>query len=95
MSDEDLRQQAARLTGELEAARAQIERLSFTVAHELRAPLRHIGAFAQVIEEDHGETLDAAVRGHLKTIQDAAEKMSCLLDGLQDDGSTIVPTNAI
>ncbi len=83
MSDEDLRQQVARLTGELEAARAQIEHLSFTVSHELRAPLRHIGAFAQVIEEDHGDTLDAAVRGHLKTIQDAAAKMTRLLDELE------------
>ncbi len=86
MSGADLQQQVARLTVELEAARAQIERLTFSVQHELRAPLRHIGAFVQVIEEDHGDTLDVAVRGHLKTIQDAAAKMTRLLDELQDDG---------
>lgn len=82
MNDAELRHEVAQLAGELAAARAQMAHLRFMVSHELRAPLRHIGAFVQVIEEDHGETLDAAVRGHLKTIQDAASKAMQVLDGL-------------
>lgn len=82
MSDADLRQELSRLTGELEAARAHIERLTFTLQHELRAPLRHVGAFVQVIEEDHGESLNTDVKAHLKTIQEVANKAMQLLDGL-------------
>ena len=90
MSDADLRQELSRLTGELEAARAQIERLRFSVQHELRAPLRHIGAFVLVIEEDHGDSLHADVKMHLKTIQDAAAKMTRLLDELTGDRSNAI-----
>jgi light-regulated signal transduction histidine kinase (bacteriophytochrome) len=77
-----LRAHLVRLTSELAAARAHIERLTFTLQHELRAPLRHVGAFVQVIEEDHGESLNADVKAHLKTIQEVADKAMQLLDGL-------------
>lgn len=67
---------------ELVAAKSALERLRFAVAHDLRAPLRHIVAFVQVIEEDHAATLVAPVCSHLKTIQDSASKAIQLLDGL-------------
>lgn len=67
---------------ELVATRSQLETLRFAVAHDLRAPLRHIRAFAQVIEEDHAATLVAPVRGHLKTIQESATKAMQMLDEL-------------
>lgn len=70
------------LQDELASARAQLESLRFGVAHDLRAPLRHIRAFVQVIEEDHAATLVAPVREHLQTIQDSANKAMHLLDGL-------------
>jgi light-regulated signal transduction histidine kinase (bacteriophytochrome) len=70
------------LQNELIATRLQLETLRFTVAHDLRAPLRHIRAFVQVIEEDHAATLVAPVRAHLKTIQDSANKAVRMLDEL-------------
>lgn len=74
----------ARLRGELAAAKAGLEKFNFTLLHDLRAPLRHIRAFTQIIEEDHGAALDAAVLAHLKIIHDAAATAMRLLDGLAD-----------
>ncbi len=73
-----------RLTDELAQAKSELQRLTFTVQHDLRAPLRHISAFAKVIEEDHGLQLDAAVLTHLKVIEDAANTAMKILDALAD-----------
>lgn len=70
------------LTEELARAKAALHQLSFTVFHDLRAPLRHIGAFAKILEEDHSAQLAGAASAHLKVIQDAAEKATQILDGL-------------
>jgi light-regulated signal transduction histidine kinase (bacteriophytochrome) len=67
---------------ELANAKAELERLRLHVSHDLRAPLRHIGAFVQVIEEDHSATLEAPVLGHLKTIKQSADQAMKMLDGL-------------
>jgi light-regulated signal transduction histidine kinase (bacteriophytochrome) len=71
-----------RLTDELAQAKSALQRLTFTVQHDLRAPLRHISAFAKVIEEDHGPQLDAPVLAHLKVIEDAATSAMKILDTL-------------
>ncbi len=70
------------LQTELANAKSELEHLRFRVSHDLRAPLRHIGAFVQVIEEDHASSLEAPVLGHLKTIQQSADQAMTLLDGL-------------
>ena len=86
MQEQVLAQQheIARLRGELAAAKAGLEKFNSTLLHDLRAPLRHIRAFAQIIEEDHGAELDAPVLAHLKIIHDAAATAMSLLDGLAD-----------
>ena len=71
-----------RLTDELAQAKSELKRLTFTVQHDLRAPLRHIGAFVKVIEEDHGQQLDAQVLAHLKVIEEAAASAMKIVDGL-------------
>ena len=71
-----------RLTQALEQARSDLQRMTFTVMHDLRAPLRHIGAFVKVIEEDHGRALQAPVLAHLKVIEDAAASAMTILDTL-------------
>ena len=83
--------EVARLQGELGAARAELQHLKFAVLHDLRAPLRHIRAFAQIIEEDHGAQLDAAVSGHLTTIHEAAVKAMQLLDDLSAAKQAVKP----
>jgi light-regulated signal transduction histidine kinase (bacteriophytochrome) len=82
-----LQQENAQLQAELARAKTQMAQLRFKVAHDLRAPLRHVGAFALVIVEDFGPQLDAQVIGHLKTIQGAASQMTQMIDALLADGS--------
>ena len=75
-----------RLTQALDQARSDLQRMTFTVMHDLRAPLRHIGAFIKVIEEDHGTTLDESVLTHLKVIEKAATSAMKILDTLPVSG---------
>ena len=77
-----LQAQNRRLTNELALANVALGRLTFTVQHDLRAPLRHIGAFVKVIEEDHGQELAAPVLAHLKVIEEAAAAATAIVDDL-------------
>lgn len=72
----------AALQAELVALRAEMQEFSATVSHDLRAPLRHILSYAQMVQEDAGPQLDAEVQGFLATIVDSARHMGSLLDGL-------------
>jgi light-regulated signal transduction histidine kinase (bacteriophytochrome) len=72
----------AALRAELAAAQAELQDFSYTVSHDLRADLRHILAFAEVVQEDAGPQLDAEARSHLATITGAAKHMGVLMDGL-------------
>ena len=72
---------AAELQRQLDAARAELQAFVYTVSHDLRAPLRHINAYAQVIEEDWPDA-PAEMRSHLATIRSAAGLLSRQLDGL-------------
>ena len=79
-----LQEEIRRLNDELAHAKSELKRLTFTVQHDLRAPLRHIGAFVKVIEEDHGQELSAPVLAHLKVIEDAAAAAMKIVDELHD-----------
>ena len=72
----------AALEAELAAVRAEMQQFTYTVSHDLRAPLRHITAFAQLVQEDAGPLLTAEVQGFLATMTDSARHMGVLLDGL-------------
>jgi len=72
----------AALQVELAAVRAEMQEFAGTVSHDLRAPLRHILSYAQLVQEDAGPQLDAEVQGFLTTIVDSARHMGGLLDGL-------------
>ena len=78
----ELQAENLRLNDELAQAKIGLSRLTFTVQHDLRAPLRHIGAFVKVIEEDHGQELSAPVLAHLKVIEDAAAAAMKIVDEL-------------
>src|SRR5512133_1238568 len=75
-------EQIAALQAELAALRAEMREFAATVSHDLRAPLRHIVAYAQLVQEDAGPQLDAEVQGFLSTITDSARHMGVLLDGV-------------
>jgi signal transduction histidine kinase len=69
-------------TGELERANRELEAFSYSVSHDLRAPLRAIDGFSQVIEDDYRERLDEPGRDALQRVRAAAQRMGALIDDL-------------
>ncbi|MDO9611642.1 MAG: ATP-binding protein [Serpentinimonas sp.] len=59
-----------------------LEAFTASVSHDLRAPLRHIGSYLELLREDLGPELGPEAQRHLETIGGAAEHMSQLIDGL-------------
>ena len=72
----------AALERELAQARAALEDFSYSVSHDLRAPLRHVSAYLKIIREDLGPDLPDDLGGHLKTASDAAAQMGRQMDAL-------------
>ena len=69
------------LQRELQTARDELDAFTYAVSHDLRAPLRHIQAFAQIIGEDW-PAMPTEVAGHLATIGQSAQLLTRQLDGL-------------
>ena len=65
-----------------EAANRELEAFNYSVAHDLRAPLRGIDGFSRVLLEDHGPSLDATGQHYLQRVQGAAQHMGRLIDSL-------------
>jgi len=78
----DLERRVLLRTMEIERSRAAMEAFSYTVSHDLRAPLRAIDGFAHVLQEDHGERLPQDGRIALERIVAGAGRMSRLIDAL-------------
>ncbi|HEX4267406.1 MAG TPA: ATP-binding protein [Steroidobacteraceae bacterium] len=66
----------------LEESRRELESLTYTIAHDLRAPLRSIEGFARALSEDCGAALDADGQRYLQHVLDASQRMSVMLEGL-------------
>jgi light-regulated signal transduction histidine kinase (bacteriophytochrome) len=67
---------------ELTAVNRELEAFSYSVSHDLRAPLRAMDGFSQVLLEDYAERLDDAGRDYLTRIRKASQRMSHLIDDL-------------
>jgi signal transduction histidine kinase len=65
-----------------EAVNKELETFSYAVSHDLRAPLRAIGGFAEALLQDHAAQLDADARSYLALIGKGVEKMRELIEGL-------------
>ncbi len=74
----DLRRRAT----DLEFANQELEAFSYSVSHDLRAPLRHITGFAEMLRSHAREGLDAKGRRYLDTIGDSAKRMGALIEDL-------------
>ncbi len=84
-AEELLRRRAEELKAanrELEDLNHELEAFSYSVSHDLRAPLRHMSGFAQILDEDFGEGLPAEARAHLQRICSGAKHMGRLVDDL-------------
>ncbi|MGD0508103.1 MAG: PAS domain S-box protein [Terriglobales bacterium] len=69
-------------TVELETANKELEAFSYSVSHDLRAPLRHISGFSKLLVEEFGSALDPAAQHYLERIQSGTQKMGLLVDEL-------------
>jgi PAS domain S-box-containing protein len=73
-----------RYTAELEVTNKELESFSYSVSHDLRAPLRAIDGFARMIEEDYGSRIDPEGRRLLAVVRSSSKHMGQLIDDLLD-----------
>ncbi len=77
-----LEQRVAERTAQLEAVNRELEAFSYSVSHDLRAPLRSIDGFSQALAEDYGEHLDEVGHDYLGRVRRAAQRMGLLIDDM-------------
>jgi len=78
----ELEQRVTQRTAALEQANRELEAFSYSVAHDLRAPLRGIDGFSQMLIDKYASQLDAEGVGYLNRVRAAAARMSELIDAL-------------
>ena len=78
----ELEARVAQRTAELERANSSLEAFSYSVAHDLRAPLRALSGYSDALLEDYGDRLEETGRGYLGRIEAASEQMASLIDDL-------------
>lgn len=69
-------------TRQLATSARELESFTYSVSHDLRAPLRHIDGFTKILVEDYGDQLGPEARRHLDRVRAAAQKMGALIDDL-------------
>jgi signal transduction histidine kinase len=85
LAEKELKQVNERLerrTADLSDANRELESFSYSVAHDLRAPLRQIAGYSNVLLTDYAPQLEAEARRYLEKVQDGARKMGRLVDDL-------------
>jgi PAS domain S-box-containing protein len=80
----ELEQRVADRTAELESRNRELETFTYSVSHDLKAPLRGIDGYSRLLLEDHYENLDEEGREFLEIIRGASQQMSRLIDDLLD-----------
>ncbi len=82
----DLERRVADRTAELSHANSELEAFSYSVSHDLRAPLRAIDGFSRRLLNGHAETFDVTAADHLRRIIGGSERMGRLIEGLLELG---------
>jgi PAS domain S-box-containing protein len=78
----DLEQRVVERSAQLQAANEELEAFSYSVSHDLRAPLRHVAGFVGLLKKEAGPSLSEKSLRHLTTISQATRKMRDLIDDL-------------
>ncbi|MEY2893602.1 MAG: hypothetical protein RJA98_3510 [Pseudomonadota bacterium] len=78
----ELEQRVSERTAELQAAVKELEAFTYSVSHDLRAPLRAIDGFSQAVLQDHSDVVPETGRRYLGIIRESAQKMGQLIDDL-------------
>ena len=78
----ELEQRVVERTAQLESANEELEAFSYSVSHDLRAPLRHVTGFASLLEQSAGDRLAEKDTRYLRAIVEAAGRMGRLIDDL-------------
>jgi K+-sensing histidine kinase KdpD len=77
-----LNQKLANRAAELESTNKELESFAYSVSHDLRAPLRHVVGFSELLQKQAASLLDDKSQRYIKTILDSAKKMGRLIDDL-------------
>lgn len=80
--NEELEQRVIKRTEELENSNKELESFSYSISHDLRAPLRAIDGFSNILLKNHSETLGTEEKRLLNKVCDNAKKMAYLIDDL-------------
>ncbi len=80
--NEELEQRVRHRTAELEASTRELDAFAYSVSHDLRAPLRSLSGFSEVLLEDYAGQLDDTGRRYLERIQSNANRMAQMIDDL-------------
>jgi len=78
----ELEQRVIERTAKLERINQELESFSYSVSHDLRAPLRSIDGFSQILIEDYGDKLDAEGNDYLRRVRHATQRMGAVIDDL-------------
>ncbi len=80
--NDDLELRVRQRTAELEATNKELEAFSYSVSHDLRAPLRTIDGFSLALEEDYGEIVGVEGKDYIKRVRTGVQRMGGLIDAL-------------
>ena len=75
-------EETRRINAELAASIKELEAFTYSVSHDLRAPLRHISGFSKILTEEFGPTLPEDAQHHLRRIEEGTRRMGQLVDDL-------------
>jgi PAS domain S-box-containing protein len=82
MLNAELEQRVRQRTAQLETANQELEAFSYSVSHDLRAPLRGIDGWSLALIEDYGQSLDETARRYLERVRSETQRMGLLIDDM-------------